>query len=180
MRAGNVIGGGDWADDRIVPDAVRALSSGIDLVVRHPNSTRPWQHVLEPLSGYLKLASRLLHDEHVGKWAGAWNFGPWVTDEAKVADLATAVVDAWGSGRWIVAGDATPNVEATTLRIAIDKAVSTLGWEPRWHLRETVRRTIDWYRHYYHDPKASMRERSLADIEAYESAGPSSDGATST
>ncbi len=173
-RAGNVIGGGDWADDRIVPDAVRALAAGKDLIVRNPGSTRPWQHVLEPLSGYLRLAERLLSDESPGTWTEAWNFGPSVNDEAKVADLATAVIGAWGSGRWTVPSDISTDVEAKALRIAIDKAGSTLGWQPRWHLDETVRRTVEWYRRYYGDPKASMQEYSLMDIKAYEAVGPSS------
>src|SRR3984957_20382528 len=92
VRAGNVIGGGDWAVDRIVPDAVRALSAGKDLVVRNPVSTRPWQHVLEPLSGYLTLAARLIDDPDAREWSGAWNFGPLVTQEATVAELATRLV----------------------------------------------------------------------------------------
>jgi len=172
VRAGNVIGGGDWADDRIVPDAVRALASGFDLVVRNPDSTRPWQHVLEPLSGYLTLAGRLLSDEQPAAWAEAWNFGPSVQDEARVGDLATAVVTAWGSGRWTTPSGAAPDVEAKTLRIAIDKAVSRLGWQPRWHLDETVSRTVDWYRHFYRDPGTPMQEYSLSDIAAYEAAEP--------
>ncbi len=171
VRAGNVIGGGDWAVDRIVPDALRALAAGVDLVVRNPDSIRPWQHVLEPLSGYLRLAGRLLTDEHPATWAAAWNFGPSISDEAKVADLADALVKAWGSGRWIASSYAAVNVEAKTLRIAIDKAVSILGWQPRWHLDETVNHTVDWYRHYYQDPRASMQEHSLRDIGAYEAAG---------
>jgi CDP-glucose 4,6-dehydratase len=171
VRAGNVIGGGDWADDRIVPDAVRALAAGTDLVVRNPTSTRPWQHVLEPLSGYLAIGARLLSDRNPSKWAEPWNFGPVTTDEATVADLATALVEAWGSGRWTAPSKAGPNVEARTLRISIDKAVSVLGWQPRWHLEETVSRTIDWYRRYYQDQKASMQAHSLGDIEAYMAEG---------
>jgi CDP-glucose 4,6-dehydratase len=171
VRAGNVIGGGDWAEDRIVPDAVRALASGIDLVVRNPESTRPWQHVLEPLSGYLRLACRLLSDEQPAEWAGAWNFGPSVNDEAKVAELVNALVKSWGSGRWTSPPSAAANSEAQTLRIAIDKAVSTLGWQPRWHLDETVVRTVNWYQRYYEDPNTSMQEHSLDDIVAYETAG---------
>jgi CDP-glucose 4,6-dehydratase len=169
VRAGNVIGGGDWAEDRIVPDAVRALSVGDDLVVRNPNSTRPWQHVLEPLSGYLRLAGKLLSEGDSGKWAEAWNFGPNLEDEARVADLATALVKAWGSGQWITPASTDVSVEAQTLRIAIDKAVSKLGWRPRWNLDETVRRTVDWYQAFYRNPQISMREHSLADIAAYES-----------
>jgi CDP-glucose 4,6-dehydratase len=170
VRAGNVIGGGDWADDRIVPDAVRALAAGKDLVVRNPNSTRPWQHVLEPLSGYLTLAAHLLSDPSSAMWTQAWNFGPAFSDEARVADLATALISAWGSGRWTTPSGSGANVEARTLRIAIDKAVTKLGWQPRWHLEETVSRTVDWYRHFYQDPGASMRAHSIEDIEAYEGA----------
>ncbi len=172
VRAGNVIGGGDWADDRIVPDAVRALACGTDLIVRNPDSTRPWQHVLEPLSGYLKLAAKLLMEDRSDIWAGAWNFGPSVMNEAKVSDLADAVIQAWGSGRWTSPPNAEANVEAKTLRIAIDKAVSILAWHPRWHLDETLNRTVDWYRRYYMDTNASMQEHSLSDIMAYESVRP--------
>jgi CDP-glucose 4,6-dehydratase len=168
-RAGNVIGGGDWADDRIVPDAVRALTSGRDLIVRNPESTRPWQHVLEPLSGYLALAARLLSGDDPAKWSDAWNFGPLVHNEARVADLATAVVSAWGAGRWSP-GDSTPNIEAKMLRISIDKAVSVLGWRPQWDLSDTVDRAVGWYRRYYEDPETSMRDHSLRDIAAYEDA----------
>lgn len=169
VRAGNVIGGGDWAPGRIVPDAVRALAAGTDLVVRNPGSTRPWQHVLEPLSGYVALAERLLADEHSDRWAEAWNFGPIVSEEAPVAELADAIIKAWGGGRWTTSPTTVSDVEAKTLRIAIDKAVSLLGWRPRWDLDETVHRTIAWYRDYYQEPERSMRDRSLDDISAYES-----------
>ena len=169
-RAGNVIGGGDWADDRIVPDAVRALAAGTDVLVRNPTSTRPWQHVLEPLSGYLGLAAKLMVDGRPDRWTGAWNFGPLPIEEATVADLATAIVASWGSGRWTAPGS-SPDIEAKTLRISIDKAVAKLDWQPRWHLQKTVARTVGWYRRYYEDPKASMREHSLDDIEAYMAEG---------
>jgi CDP-glucose 4,6-dehydratase len=166
-RAGNVIGGGDWAPDRIVPDAVRALSSGVELIVRNPKSTRPWQHVLEPLSGYLTLACKLLDNESPARWAEAWNFGPLTTSEATVADLATTLVDTWGSGHWTHVPPANPGVEAATLRISIDKAVSALGWTPKWGFEETVRRTVDWYRSFYRSPSTPMQEHSLADIAAF-------------
>jgi len=172
-RAGNVIGGGDWADDRIVPDAMRALAAGADLIVRKPGSTRPWQHVLEPLSGYLALAERLLSNDTPARWADAWNFGPQPVDEATVADLATAIVTAWGSGRWTSLAGSSSEIEATTLRIAIDKAISLLDWKPRWHLSETVERTVHWYREYYRHPDGSMQEHSVADIEAYCAPAPS-------
>jgi CDP-glucose 4,6-dehydratase len=169
VRAGNVIGGGDWSVDRILPDAVRALSTGQELVVRNPASTRPWQHVLEPLSGYLTLAARMIvaQGAHLSE---AWNFGPLTTQEATVAELADAVVKRWGSGSWVQAGETPANVEAKTLRISIDKAVSLLGWQPQWDFGETVGRTVDWYRSFYDSGSSSMREPSLADISAY---GPS-------
>lgn len=166
-RAGNVIGGGDWAADRIVPDAMRALSSGQDLVVRHPRATRPWQHVLEPLSGYLMLAARLLGVDSLERWADAWNFGPLPTDDATVARLADAVVAGWGGGKWLSPESSGRDVEAATLRIAPDKAISYLEWRPRWSFEETVRRTVTWYRRYY-EGDGDMRQASLGDIAAYE------------
>jgi CDP-glucose 4,6-dehydratase len=119
------------------------------------------------LSGYLSLAGRLADDPDSARWAGSWNFGPLPDDEATVADLATSVIDAWGEGRWVRAGGAGRSVEAATLRIAIDKAVTILGWRPTWHFAEAVVRTVDWYREYHEGP-ASMRDRCLADIRAYE------------
>jgi CDP-glucose 4,6-dehydratase len=167
VRAGNVIGGGDWAADRIVPDAVRALSTRADLVVRNPRSTRPWQHVLEPLSGYLTLAAEMSGARDPREWLQAWNFGPLTTEEASVGHLASAIVDAWGSGDW-VASDHSVDVEAKSLRICIDKAVSGLGWKPRWGFEETVARTVRWYRSYYENTEASMQPHSLGDLAAYE------------
>jgi CDP-glucose 4,6-dehydratase len=168
VRAGNVIGGGDWAQDRIVPDAMKALSSGSDLVVRNPSSTRPWQHVLEPLSGYLMLGARMLSDTKDGRWAEAWNFGPRVSDEATVAELASALIEEWGSGRWISPSAQGSEIEAATLRINIDKAATILGWQPRWGFRETVRRTVGWYDRYYKNPGHSMQEFSVAEIQEYQ------------
>jgi CDP-glucose 4,6-dehydratase len=164
VRAGNVIGGGDWAADRLVPDAVRALSAGDDLVVRHPDSTRPWQHVLEPLSGYLTVAAR------AGSWPGepTWNFGPEPAHELSAAALATAIVEHWGSGAWTSPARAHDSVEATTLRIAIEKARRDLGWAPRWDVVTAVTRTVAWYRTFYEEPGVSMQSRSLADIASYQ------------
>ena len=166
-RAGNVIGGGDWAADRIVPDAVRALSSGQDLLVRHPRATRPWQHVLEPLSGYLMLAARLLDTDGLERWADAWNFGPLPSEDATVARLADAVVAGWGGGKWVSPESSERDVEAATLRIAADKAISYLGWRPRWSFDETIRRTVAWYRRYY-DGDGPMRAASVEDSAADE------------
>lgn len=170
VRAGNVVGGGDWATDRIVPDAMRALSAGEDLIVRNPLFIRPWQHVLEPLSGYLALAARLLGGGNTEMLAEAWNFGPLATQEASVAELANALISAWGSGRWVPAGEAAQNLEAKALRLSIDKAVAVLGWAPRWEFGETVTRIVDWYSAFYRAPSESIRQHSMEDISAYERA----------
>lgn len=144
-RAGNVIGGGDWAAHRIVPDAVRALSANMPFVVRHPDALRPWQHVLEPLSGYLWLAAKMSQGGGE-KYADAWNFGPAPNTERTVADLADAIVAAWGSGHWIAGGDSDPPHEARQLKLSIERAYSYLGWFPLWDFTTTVNRTIAWYK----------------------------------
>ncbi len=142
-RAGNVIGGGDWADGRLVPDCVRALSQGEPILVRNPAYVRPWQHVLEPLSGYLLLAGRLL--EGRTDFCDAWNFGPSVEDARSVEELVEAVIRQWGGGRWVADGSAQTH-EQTTLRIAADKARALLGWSPRWSFAAAVEHTVAWYR----------------------------------
>jgi CDP-glucose 4,6-dehydratase len=168
VRAGNVIGGGDWARDRIVPDLVHHLVRGEPLPVRNPRAVRPWQHVLEPLGGYLALAARMLGSNDP-KWCDAWNFGPGAGEGASVRELVERFCGAWAGGGWQDASVAGPP-EAGLLRLCIDKALAELDWRPRWDLAETTRRAVAWYRHYYAQPGASMREASLADIEAYGSA----------
>jgi CDP-glucose 4,6-dehydratase len=165
-RAGNVVGGGDWARDRIGADVARHLALGRPVPVRHPGAVRPWQHVLEPLSGYLALAARMLSSEDP-RWCSAWNFGPRPGDECTVAELVERLCRAWGNGSWQEVGPGDERHEAFTLRLAIDKAVSKLGWRPRWGLDETAARTACWYRRYYENPARSMRDASLADIRAY-------------
>lgn len=147
-RAGNVIGGGDWALDRIVPDCVRALSAGDPIVVRNPGAVRPWQHVLEPTSGYLMLASRLL-GEGGADFEGAWNFGPLATGSVAVRDVVEMVVAEWGSGKWIGphASTGAPAVhEARFLKLDVSKAVDLLGWRPIWGASEAIRQTVRWHR----------------------------------
>lgn len=144
-RAGNVIGGGDRAADRIVPDAVRALAAGVPVPVRNPDSVRPWQHVLEPLGGYLLLGTRLLGAQ-AGTFCEAWNFGPRLEDARPVRDLVDAAVRAWGGGSWEHRPDPAGPREAVVLRLAIEKAATRLGWRPRWSFEEAVGATVAWYR----------------------------------
>ncbi len=168
-RAGNVVGGGDWAAGRLVADLARSLAAGRPAQIRNPRAIRPWQHVLEPLSGYLALAVRML-DAPGPNWCSGWNFGPLPGGEATVAQLADLFVRAWGEGRWEDCGLPGQPHEASTLRLCIDKAVAQLGWAPRWSLPTTLRRTADWYRRALRGA-ADARALCLADIEAYAAAG---------
>ncbi len=149
-RAGNVIGGGDWARDRIVPDAISALMAGRPIPVRNPDAVRPWQHVLEPLGGYLLLGARLLGGGATVEGRAAacepWNFGPRAEDARTVREVAEGLIAGWGSGSWEDRRDPAASHEAGLLRLSIEKAQARLGWAPRWGFGETVRRTIDWYR----------------------------------
>ena len=142
-RAGNVIGGGDWAANRLVPDCARALERGETIRVRNPGSVRPWQHVLEPLGGYLLLAARMLERND---FSDAWNFGPDENDACSVEELVKAVVAAWESGRWVSEPAVQPPHEATALRLCTDKAAERLGWNPRWSLGTAVQKTVEWYK----------------------------------
>ena len=168
-RAGNVIGPGDWAADRIVPDAVRAIRAGGKLSVRHPRAVRPWQHVLEPLGGYLRLGQALL--ERGEAVAEGWNFGPDPASARTVGEVADRFCRAWGPG---AAWQAEPNPahphEAHLLQLNIEKAVARLGWTPRWDFETTVRRTAAGYRELLAAPDAEAARRFMeAEIAAYES-----------
>ncbi len=143
-RAGNVIGGGDFAEDRIVPDAIRAFSQDQVLCVRNPEAIRPWQHVLEPLSGYLALARALI--ERGPKFSGAWNFGPQDSAAATVAQLVELLSNAWDGARWRVQPADDGLAEARALWLDTAKARKRLGWRPRLSLREAVDLTVEWYR----------------------------------
>jgi CDP-glucose 4,6-dehydratase len=144
-RAGNVIGGGDWAGDRLVPDAMRALRDGKTIRVRNPDSTRPWQHVLEPVGAYLVLAAALAAQPENHALASAFNFGPDPGANRPVRDLVEEIVRAW-PGRWESAGEPGAPHEAGKLNLAIGKAARLLGWQPIWNFEQTVRHTVDWYR----------------------------------
>lgn len=168
-RAGNCIGGGDWAADRIVPDAARAVGANESLGVRNPASIRPWQHVLEPLSGYLLLASRMLASDDPALCCG-WNFGPQHGEDHSVRDLAVEFFRSWGSGRWNRVNRPDQPPEECALRLCTEKARAELAWQPRWDFRESVRRTALWYWRFYAHPDRSARGLCLDDISDYEGA----------
>ena len=164
-RAGNVIGGGDWAVDRVVPDCVRAIVAGGEVLVRRPDAVRPWQHVLESLSGYLWLGARLLLDGH--ECDGAWNFGPGADTGVTVAEVVEAFLAAYGAGSWRVADAAggQPH-EAGLLLLDCAKARAELGWRPVWDVRAAVARTAAWYRAWAAGG-VDLRQALEDDISAY-------------
>jgi CDP-glucose 4,6-dehydratase len=143
-RAGNVIGGGDWAADRLVPDCLRAFAAGEAVRLRYPNAVRPWQHVLEPLSGYLALAARLLADEG-DRFAGAWNFGPDAGDDASVDEVAQRMARLWGGTALVERGDDPGRHEARLLRLDSTQARAELGWKPGWSLQRALEQTVAWH-----------------------------------
>lgn len=166
VRAGNVIGGGDWSDDRLLPDAIRAWSAGDRVRLRHPGATRPWQHVLEPLAGCLALAERLCVDgQH---FAGPWNFGPGDGAGRPVADVIATAAEAWGPGaEWVQDGNNHPH-EAGTLALDSAKAARELGWRTAWPFERAVRETIRWHRD--HLAGADPEVLTLTQIETYRNA----------
>jgi CDP-glucose 4,6-dehydratase len=158
-RAGNVIGAGDWAKDRIIPDIIRALKANENIKVRNPNSVRPWQHVLEPLNGYLTLGKKLLENPIL--YAGAWNFGPYVDDNLKVEELVKIAIKSWGCGNY-----ETPNLEdqpheAGLLMLDINKSINCLGWRPKWNAKTAINFTINGYKNL----KASTINNQIIDFQ---------------
>ena len=162
-RAGNVIGGGDWSQDRLIPDAIRAWNAKQPLQIRRPQAIRPWQHVLEPLAGYITLAEQLWQHPTL---SGAYNFGPETHEAATVREVVQLAQGAYGMGQ-VIWGDGTEGPhEAGWLALETAKARSLLGVKPRWPLEEAVRRTVHWYR-LYHDG-ANAGALCHSDIDAYE------------
>lgn len=155
-RAGNVLGGGDWAEDRLVPDIVRALSAGVPVVLRHPQATRPWQHVLEPLRGYLMLAERLWTEGDA--YAEAWNFGPREEDIIPVHGLAERLIRLWGTGDYLVQRDTEGLHETRTLTLDWSKAHVLLGWRPQLNIDKTLEMTVEGYRAFLTSPSSISRE----------------------
>ena len=162
-RAGNVIGGGDWAEDRLVPDILRAFEKKEPVVIRNPSSTRPWQHVLEPLCGYLVIAEQLWNEPQL--FAEAWNFGPRDEDARPVGWIVERMADKWGKGAtWRFDGCDHPH-EANYLKLDISKARQHLPWMPRWDLETALGSTISWHQAWL--SKADVREVSLQQIDQY-------------
>jgi CDP-glucose 4,6-dehydratase len=146
VRAGNVVGGGDWAIDRIIPDCIRALEKGEDIAIRNPRATRPWQFVLEPLSGYLLLAQKMWFEPI--KYCEAWNFGPKMDSIVDVRSVAQYVINEYGSGNIKENSESNVLHEANLLMLDINKAVFKLGWKPKLEVAECISLTVDWYRRY--------------------------------
>jgi CDP-glucose 4,6-dehydratase len=162
-RAGNVIGGGDWSQDRLIPDAIKAFEASKPLMIRNPLAMRPWQHVLEPLSGYLILAQALF--EQGSTFASAWNFGPNERDNRSVQEVVELMIHGWGdSARWEKEGSEQPH-EANLLSLDCSKAQTKLGWIPRWNLEIATKMAVQWQNAF--QAKKSMRRFSLAQIDSY-------------
>jgi CDP-glucose 4,6-dehydratase len=143
-RAGNVIGGGDWAADRIVPDIIRSLQKGEPVIVRNPEAIRPWQHVLEPLSGYLLLGANLVNDPV--KYGAAWNFGPAQDDVLTVKELVGQVIQCFGKGSYTTPVTIGQPHEAHLLQLDISKALHEMGWSPKMKAHTAIQLTVDWYK----------------------------------
>ena len=161
-RAGNVIGGGDWADDRLIPDILRAFEQHQAVIIRNPASTRPWQHVLEPLSGYLVLAQNLY--QFPGKYAEGWNFGPFDEDAKPVDWILNHMVNQWPGSSWHLDDNAHPH-EAGYLKLDISKAKSRLNWHPTWRLEQTLERIVTWHKAWLN--KQDMQNICLNEINEY-------------
>ena len=162
-RAGNVIGGGDWSEDRLIPDAIKAFEANMPLMIRNPMATRPWQHVLEPLSGYLILAQALY--EQGLSFASGWNFGPCDEDNRPVQEVVDLLISGWGeAARWEKEGSEQPH-EANLLKLDCSKARTQLGWIPKWKLETATQKIVEWQKAY--NAKKNMQEVSLVQINNY-------------
>jgi CDP-glucose 4,6-dehydratase len=164
-RAGNVIGGGDWAEDRIIPDCVKAWSKDRKAVLRNPKSTRPWQHVLEPVSGYLLLGAKLFNRSHDLN-GESFNFGPTAEASYTVESLVDKLASAWGGAKWEALSEDSPKDESILLKLCCDKALSMLGWKQVLDINETVSKTAEWYRDYY-CKKVNIADVTEGQIEFY-------------
>lgn len=164
-RAGNVIGGGDWSENRIVPDCIKSWKSGKVVELRNPNATRPWQHVLEPLSGYLNLAFALHNSNNIH--GEAFNFGPSNSSDYSVEELVCEMSKFWSQVQWASNKPDVNFKESSLLKLNCDKALNILKWKPVWDFEETVKETIMWYKNYYENGAESSYNFSISQIESY-------------
>ena len=165
-RAGNVIGGGDWAKDRIVPDCIKAWSNNETVDIRNPEATRPWQHVLEPLSGYLLLASSLSQSRN--NHGQAYNFGPSASNNYSVGLLINEMGASWDKALWNdTSNNEGQHYEAALLKLNCDKALFDLDWSHTLEFKETIKMTIDWYKYYYQARNSSMYDFTISQIMEY-------------
>ena len=148
VRAGNVIGGGDWSDNRLIPDCIRYIEAGKDIEIRNPMATRPWEHVLEPLSGYLKVGQKLM--ENPVEYSTAFNFGPHISANKTVFEVVKRLVDYYGKGHVVDVSDPNAVHENTLLSLDVSKAYVMLQWEAKWGLQEAIEKTVDWYKEALH------------------------------
>lgn len=164
VRAGNIIGGGDWSKDRLIPDIVSALSKGEPVLIRRPAAVRPWQHICDVLCGYLILVSRMVESPKP-LWCSAWNFGPSTAEHLTVLQIVEAVIEAWGSGSYLLSDRAESFIEADQLRLSADKALNHLNWKNRWSTKEAIGRTVNWHLTNIHGGRA--RDACMHDISEY-------------
>jgi CDP-glucose 4,6-dehydratase len=164
VRAGNVIGGGDYAKDRIVPDIFRALSKSEPVNIRNPKAIRPWQHVLEPLSGYLTLAAAMSREPKM--FSSSFNFGPQLKDTNTVEELVNFAIKCWGGGKYNLVKQINTPHEASILKLNISKAESELDWKPKWNSEEAIEHTIKWYKNSL-NKNCDIMELCIADIKEY-------------
>jgi CDP-glucose 4,6-dehydratase len=165
VRAGNVIGGGDWAEDRLIPDCIRSLVDKKTIIIRSPQSIRPWQFVLEPLSGYLQLGNRLLQKNGI-KYAQGWNFGPEKKDIITVENVVKKTINIFGEGKYEVHSNKKYH-EAKLLRLDISLAKSKLAWKPKYNVDKSLEKTIEWYKEFY-SGKQDMFAYSIKQIEEFQ------------
>jgi CDP-glucose 4,6-dehydratase len=163
-RAGNVIGGGDWSKDRLMPDIAKSLSEKDEIVIRNPKSIRPWQHVIEPIFGYLELGSQL--NENPFKYSSAYNFGPNTADALSVEEMVLKSINSWGEGSYKAVVNSSNLHEAGLLKLDISKALDHLNWKPVFNAQKAIERTINWYKNYYYGINAVDLMKS--DIEYYQ------------
>lgn len=154
VRAGNVIGGGDWSADRLIPDSVKNWSENKAVVIRNPKSVRPWQHVLEPIKGYFEIAEKLFTEG--ASWAQAWNFGPESSDQKNVEFVLERMIHHWGPGAQWVQDTAFQPHEAKLLMLNISKVQKKLGWKPTWTIEQTIQETCSWYKGFYAQPNKAL------------------------